>query len=115
MMQKGKKIQIIVVVLIVLAVVWAVWSMLFVSTTPAATATVWVDGNAAMEVELTQERQYTTLEHMGLPVNFEVEGGRIRFVDVTCPDEICMNTGWLELEGQTAICMPNRVSLTVDE
>ena len=80
-----------------------------------AMATVWVDGRAVMTLTLPEhEGEYLSLEEdYGKPVHFKVEEGKIRFIDVDCPDHICENTGFIYLEGQTAVCMPNRVSLTI--
>lgn len=46
-------------------------------------------------------------------MSFEVKEGAIRFVDVDCPDHICEDEGFVSLEGQTAVCMPNRVALSI--
>ncbi len=110
---KGRKLQIAIIAILIAVTLWAAWFVFLRPSPPAHTATIWVDGRAIMEVELTTQYQYISLNYLGMPVNFEVENGHIRFIDVTCPDEVCMNTGWLEIEGQTAICMPNRVSVTV--
>lgn len=47
------------------------------------------------------------------PVSFEVSGGRIRFVNVTCPDHLCEGFGYINLSTQTAVCMPNKISLSI--
>lgn len=52
---------------------------------------------------------------MDVPVFFELLDGRIRFVDVGCPDKLCEGFGWLDSAGESAVCMPNRVSVTVIE
>lgn len=44
----------------------------------------------------------------------EVEKGRIRFKHADCPDKICVNTGWLEKAGDTAVCLPNRAVVTIE-
>lgn len=50
-------------------------------------------------------------EETGRPVSFEVRDGRIRFIDVTCPDHLCEQTGWCQNPGDRAVCLPNRTSL----
>ncbi len=44
----------------------------------------------------------------------EVEKGRIRFKEADCPDKICVKTGWLEEAGDTAVCLPNRAVVTIE-
>lgn len=48
-----------------------------------------------------------------IPVHLETDHGRIRFINVDCPDHICENAGWLSMAYQSAVCMPNRTSVTV--
>lgn len=45
----------------------------------------------------------------------QVEKGRIRFKYADCPDKICVNTGWLEDVGDTAVCLPNRAVVTIED
>ncbi|NPV91344.1 MAG: NusG domain II-containing protein [Firmicutes bacterium] len=46
--------------------------------------------------------------------HIRVEPGRISFETSDCPDKICVQTGWLEKYGDIAICMPNRVIVTIE-
>jgi len=63
--------------------------------------------------ELSADR-YIVLE--SLPnVKFRIQDGRIAFVESDCPDQICVRTGFIGRHGQTAACLPNRVSIIVIE
>lgn len=44
-----------------------------------------------------------------------VEPGRIRFEKSDCPDQICVNTGWLTKYGDIAVCMPNKALITIEK
>lgn len=46
-------------------------------------------------------------------VVFEVKEGAVRFRKSDCPDKICVNTGFISKEGQTAVCLPNRLVLRI--
>ena len=77
-------------------------------------AVVSVDGTALYRIDLSRTaRPYTIRieEETGTPVSFEVADGRVRFVEVTCPDHICERTGWCGAPGERAVCMPNRTAL----
>ncbi|WP_040195987.1 NusG domain II-containing protein [Candidatus Soleaferrea massiliensis] len=78
-------------------------------------AVVTVDGEEALRVNLSEERQPYTLSlyDEGVPVKFEVKDHKIRFIEVQCPDKICENTGFIGSDMQTAVCMPNKTVLTV--
>ncbi|RLL13186.1 NusG domain II-containing protein [Anaerotruncus massiliensis (ex Liu et al. 2021)] len=81
-------------------------------------AVVSVDGTALYRIDLSRTaRPYTFRieEETGRPVSFEVADGRVRFVEVTCPDHICERTGWCGAPGERAVCMPNRTTLVCYE
>ena len=46
-------------------------------------------------------------------VEIEVEHGRIRVRSSSCPDKVCVNCGWLEEKGDTAVCLPNSVVVRI--
>jgi hypothetical protein len=43
----------------------------------------------------------------------EIKGGRVRVLDSPCPNKTCVSQGWVEGPGETIVCLPNRVSITV--
>lgn len=47
-------------------------------------------------------------------VIIEINNRRARFVTSDCPDKVCVNTGWLTSPGQSAVCLPNRLSITIE-
>lgn len=47
-------------------------------------------------------------------VEIEVENGRIRVRSSSCPDKVCVNCGWLEKSGDTAVCLPNGVIVRIE-
>lgn len=78
-------------------------------------AVIMVDGKEWMRLNLLEEtdRTFSLEESCSVPVSFQIKDHKIRFIDVDCPDHICENAGFLSMEGQTAVCMPNRVSLSI--
>ncbi len=96
----------------------ALYYMLFPpakSTAGLPIAIIWLDGEEYMRIPLDPDApdQTINLEDQGKPVILEIKEGKIRFAQVTCPDQICVNTGFISIDGQTAICMPNRTAVTV--
>ena len=43
-----------------------------------------------------------------------IENGKIRFEESTCPDKVCVKTGWLTDEGDMAVCLPNHVIVKIE-
>jgi hypothetical protein len=48
-------------------------------------------------------------------VLFQVSDGQIAFVKSDCPDQVCVNTGFLYRRGHIAACLPNRMLLMIVE
>lgn len=43
-----------------------------------------------------------------------VEKGRIRFEEADCPNLDCVKTGWISKKGTSAVCLPNRTSISIE-
>ena len=56
-----------------------------------------------------------SLAEYGKEVQLEVKNHRIAFISSDCPDKVCIHNGWLSREGEQAICLPNRVSVTLTD
>lgn len=91
------------------------WTIRAANAATAATARIYLDDALIREAALHRDDDYriTLREEYNVPVSFEVRSGAIRFVDVDCPDHICEQAGFLSTDGQTAVCMPNRVTVIV--
>ena len=94
---------------------WLFYRFTYRSPQEQNLAVIMIDGKEVMRLNLLEEtdRIFSLEEDYGIPVSFQIEDHRIRFVQVTCPDHICENAGYLSMEGQSAVCMPNRTSLSI--
>ena len=43
----------------------------------------------------------------------EIKDGRVRMIEAFCPNHLCIRQGWIRFEGQSIVCLPNKVSVTV--
>lgn len=48
------------------------------------------------------------------PLVILFEDGRIRFEEATCPDKLCVYTGWINTNGSLAVCLPNRTTIKIE-
>lgn len=46
-------------------------------------------------------------------MKLEVRAGGIRVVESNCPERFCVRTGRISRQGQTIVCVPNRVVIEV--
>lgn len=83
-------------------------------------ANIYQDGNLIHSVDLSSVITPQTLEFAGAVTNtVAIERGRIRIVEATCPDQICVHQGWISTGVAPIVCLPNslviRVERTTDE
>lgn len=57
---------------------------------------------------------FTVKGKMG-PAIIEVNREKIRMHESPCPDQICVHRGWIDSPGETIICVPNRVVITIQQ
>ncbi len=60
--------------------------------------------------DLNQKRELHIKGAIGESI-IVINNGQARFKQSPCPNQYCVNQGWLSHAGQVAICLPNEVSL----
>lgn len=44
----------------------------------------------------------------------QTEAGRVRMLSSRCRDKICMKQGWISKPGESIICLPERIVVTIE-
>lgn len=79
------------------------------------TAVIIQDGSVLKTIRLDTLNGKVTIDYPGrYPGKIEAERGRIRFTEATCPDKVCVSTGWISRIGQIAVCLPNRTIIRIE-
>lgn len=101
-------------ILVVIAAVGIAVSLSFMTTSGSKIAEVRVDGQLVKKMPLKQgyHEQFTVDGELGHNV-IETDNGRVRMLESTCPDQICVQTGWIEHAPQQIVCLPFRVVVKV--
>lgn len=68
----------------------------------------------ALTYPLSADRT-VTVSSGNITLTVEIRDGRARVSDSDCPDKICQHTGWISRKGETVICAPAAVRLTVTD
>lgn len=77
-------------------------------------AVIRVNSKVYQTIELSKVKEPYTLEINGdLEVHLRIEKNCVYFSDSQCSDKICINTGKLTRSGQSAVCLPAGVSVSV--
>ncbi len=95
-------------------------SLLILSVAVLAVVLLWRNEGGVVEVQLGGE----TVAVYELDKNGEydigdgsnrlcIENGEVYMSHADCPDKVCVKTGRIKYTGQSIICLPNKVTLTV--
>lgn len=73
----------------------------------ASAAEVYSHGELIRTIDLEHVENEYTIELGGeYNIIIGVRKNGVRFVSSDCPDKLCVNSGWLTGDGQTATCLP---------
>ena len=83
--------------------------------TQAPVARITRDGVLVEEIPLDgiQEPRSFTLEDASGSNRVEVEAGRIRIAQADCPDQICVNQGWISDSTVPIVCLPHKLMIEI--
>lgn len=79
-------------------------------------AQVSIDGQTVRTIdagELAKSGQFK-LTANGYHYTVEYNGGKVRISQADCPDQVCVQTGWVSRLGQVAACVPGHLILSVN-
>lgn len=63
--------------------------------------------------EITGDRITLHMTSSGIDFDIILENGKIRFHESNCPDQVCVNTGFIHRSGEIAACVPAGVLVRV--
>ncbi len=72
---------------------------------------IWQDGTLLHQIQLAEgyEDTFEIAGDNGVRNTVEIVGERVRIAHSNCPDQVCVQTGWLSRAGQTSVCLPSKV------
>lgn len=76
----------------------------------ASRAVVRSGGQVVADVRLSKNQEVTIHGALG-PSVIQVQDGRVRVASDPSPRQLCVRQGWLTRAGDTAICLPNQVTV----
>lgn len=73
------------------------------------------DKNVLLTFNLNEDNYYELEGKYGL-FHIEVKDGKCRAIDVDCPNQICVHTGWISADKPLPIiCLPNGIMVEINE
>ena len=110
-----KQAKITLALLAVLAV--GCCAALLIPKQDAAIARITQNGKLVQEIDLsaqlTPERIPLRDEEGTVHNVIQVESGRICMLESDCPDQVCVNQGWISDSALPIVCLPNHVIIEI--
>ena len=107
-----KKNDLILVLLVFAAAGIFFAGHLFTSQKSAGVVEIQIDGKVVETLDLQKERAFKI---NGGTNTVQIETGKVKMAAANCPDQICVNTGWIDQEHDMIVCMPNKVIVQIVE
>ncbi len=108
----GKKRLIYDIILVLALAVIGLAALLIVKLTARGGESVVVKQNGEIIAELSLDASgvYPLADGKNILV---IEGGEAFMSSADCPDKLCVNQGRISNSGESIICLPNKLSVTV--
>ena len=117
MLKKGDILLILLITGVLAVIVYMTqWNTTSANASGKLIAVIKHDDTIIRTIDLNSIQGSKTIQVDGVyHATIVAENGRIRFQDSDCPDKTCVKTGWLDHRGEIAVCMPNKVIISISE
>ena len=102
----------IILILALAVLALGAWAFMLATRRSGGEAVITVDGTELTRLPLSRDATLTVGEG-GHSNTVVVENGEVYVSQASCPDRICIRQGRISLGGQTIVCLPNRLVVTV--
>lgn len=83
-------------------------------TQGAPTAEIIKNGKVIQKIKLNEVKKRMEIrDNDKYHVLIAVENGKIHFEESDCPDQVCVQTGWISRPGQSAACVPAGILIKI--
>ena len=85
---------------------------LWLTRQTGGTVSVRIDGKAVMELPLSENAQIVLGEgdHTNTLI---IRDGKAQVIEASCPDRICVRQGAVQYAGESIVCLPHKLVVTV--
>lgn len=111
-MKTGDKI---IIVVIVLSLLMGFWVRKIGNANTNKYVLIMADGKVYQKIPLLLDLRRSTIMVKSAEgyLYVEISDGKVRVLDSTCPDKLCVHQGWISNVGETIVCLPNRITISI--
>lgn len=85
----------------------------WMSNKQAAVVEVSVNGAVTDTYPIDQDADFVVTSTGGKINRISIHDGKVSITEASCPDKLCIHQGTITESGQSLICLPNRVIVTI--
>jgi hypothetical protein len=108
-LKKGDKVIIILVILLAL---FAIFQRYVFPKTKSEDVVVKSDGVTVQQRSLETTGTFTIKNKEG-QLTFIIQDKKVKVTESTCKDKLCVKQGWISRTGESIVCLPNRITITI--
>lgn len=109
-MKQKNDIKLVVVLLVIGFAIMGIMQLL---KQEGGEAIVTVDGEEIASYSLDKNGSYEITGVDGGKNTLVIEDGQAYMSQADCPDELCVKTGRVQYDGETIVCLPHKVVVTI--
>jgi len=99
----------VVIFLATICGVFLLFSGVYSKTQAGVYATVWFNGEKFGDFSLSKNQ----IIQVKNGIKLEIKNKKIRVLENTCSQKLCIHQGWVSNPGATIICIPNKLVINV--
>lgn len=109
---RTKRVSVVDIIIVLFVCLVAIGGIIFVNSFKMGglRAQIRVDGEIYKTVRLTEDKQVIKINDTNTII---IEGKNVRMSSATCPDGDCVKQGRICDEGETIVCLPNKVVVEI--
>lgn len=115
-MEKKKIRNDIILAAVLVAAAAIALAVFFFTRTAGGYAVVLIDGKESARYLLSEDTEITiTTGENGERYNvLKIENGKASVISASCPDGVCVDHKAVQYDGETIVCLPNKVVIRID-
>ncbi len=106
----------IILIIVIVSLVCGISLRILFANGSSKIVLIMVDGKLFEEIPLSVNAGHNEdilVESKEGYLSVEISNGKVRVTDSTCKDKLCIKEGEISKVGDTIICLPNRISISI--
>ncbi|HID8370464.1 TPA: NusG domain II-containing protein [Clostridioides difficile] len=108
---KKKDILLILGILVVITACYGIINV--INSKNAGNIKIYVDNKLYKTVSINAKEEFKIESRGGYNI-VKIHDKGVEIVDASCPDKVCVHTGFINKPSQSIVCIPNRVSIKIN-